>query len=1332
MRNYDPVDHPIVVGDSVFLGSSAEDRVLCLDVATGRERWSFFADGPIRVAPHWDGGRVYFGSDDGCAYALDARSGELLWRRQATEDARRFIHDGRIISTHPVRSGVLVEAGTAYFSASMFPWLPSSMHAVDAASGSVGDPASGSERETWVRELGTGWTLEGALLASSKHLVLPQGRVAPLLFDRSTGEPAGSLEGGGGSFVLLTEDERILHGPGNKDGWITDSDSSTRTRLASYAKGNAIVVTEDVAYLLSDTHLSALIGSGSRPKPEGEAGGSGATGMLWTRPTKTPYVMILAGEHLYCGGDGVLEARSTSDGSLVWQAEVPGQVHGLAVAQGRLFAATTVGELHAFEPTGPPRNFASMDEASEDSVALAPSPPIGPGIPDGRVDRWVFQANGLERIRPIPGDPREIAIIGNREPGRPPARRQRPPEFEPAGRFGALALGGAGDDFTLVQDFRDADLPTERLSVEAWVRIDEPQEWGGILGATQDNGELERGWLLGYRQRRFGWSLKGTEGSDRLSWILDDREFEPGTWHHVVGTYDGAQMVLYVDGEERGRGEAQGGPIHVPEAGFYQMGAYRDQDEYFPMVGAMHEVALYRRALRAREVRDAHARKSTGFPTGAKVLASGVSDLVPSLPRMDPVEGPVLRFLDRDRVEVRWRSAGGAPWEIAVFEGEEEIQRHGAGSGPEHHLVLSGLRSATPWSLRLLTRVDGLLHGSEDYECDPLQNLERPDVQGAAGILEGHPEAAKIDGVARAALEGVDGSRGFLLVLGVNDGAFLEALARHGDHRVVALCGDPRGMDTVRRNLAAAGLQGSRIALLPAEGRAGFGLPLAFANGVLMNPTASAEALELATFAGWDSVRPVGGIAWLDPGVAEHWVRGGGLSAVGEGDTALGRRSLLSRGALEGAQPWTHMYGGTDNAAYTGETLSGARRTSDFAIQWAGRPGPRYQSDRQNRKPAPLAAQGRLYLQGLRRAIALDAYNGEILWSLEMPELMRFNVPRSSSNWCADGSSVYMALDARAQVVDGSTGAFGEAYPVLRPARSEGPHGWGYIAREGSLLLGSAVREGAQYTAWWGSQHWYDGKSGEGTGKVLSDALFALDLPGGVERWRREGGLVLDATITLGDGHLFFLEHRGEELIREPSRRVHDARLWEQLFLVCLDVESGDLVWEREAKPMAGDTAVYLVHAEGQLVLTTSKSGQFAVYAFDAGDGSSAWRTRFAWEVDHHGKHLSRPLVVEGELYLRPLVLDLASGETLVQAFPGGHQCGSYVASKEALFLRAGELAVWDRGADASRWTRVRPDCWISSIPAEGMLLSPEGGGGCSCGSWIETSMGFLPLGPGQ
>ena len=58
----------------------------------------------------------------------------------------------------------------------------------------------------------------------------------------------------------------------------------------------------------------------------------------------------------------------------------------------------------------------------------------------------------------------------------------------------------------------------------------------------------------------------------------------------------------------------------------------------------------------------------------------------------------------------------------------------------------------------------------------------------------------------------------------------------------------------------------------------------------------------------------------------------------------------------------------------------------------------------------------------------------------------------------------------------------------------------------------------------------------------------------------------------------------------------------------------------------------------------------------------------------------------------------------------------------------AGTVTVWDQqDGKSSTWNRLRPDCWLSTIPASGMLLSPEGGGGCSCGTWMETSVGFIP-----
>ena len=119
MRNYDPVFHPIVAGGAVYFGSSVDDAVHCLDAKRGAERWVSHTDGPVRMAPAFVDGKLYFGSDDGRAYCIEARDGSPAWAHDPTPGTRRVLNNGRLISFWPVRTGVLVDGGTAYFGAAL-------------------------------------------------------------------------------------------------------------------------------------------------------------------------------------------------------------------------------------------------------------------------------------------------------------------------------------------------------------------------------------------------------------------------------------------------------------------------------------------------------------------------------------------------------------------------------------------------------------------------------------------------------------------------------------------------------------------------------------------------------------------------------------------------------------------------------------------------------------------------------------------------------------------------------------------------------------------------------------------------------------------------------------------------------------------------------------------------------------------------------------------------------------------------------------------------------------------------------------------------------------
>jgi len=155
-----------------------------------------------------------------------------------------------------------------------------------------------------------------------------------------------------------------------------------------------------------------------------------------------------------------------------------------------------------------------------------------------------------------------------------------------------------------------------------------------------------------------------------------------------------------------------------------------------------------------------------------------------------------------------------------------------------------------------------------------------------------------------------------------------------------------------------------------------------------------------------------------------------------------------------------------------------------------------------------------------------------------------------------------------------------------------------------------------------------------------------------------------------------------------------------------------------------------MASSKGKLALIASSNKQYHINLFDAQDGKAGWHKSFGWQSDNHGGHMSRPAIVGETIYVRPRAFELKTGTQLSVRMPGGG-CGTYAATSDALFFRSGNVTVWDRQrGQTTKWNRLRPDCWLSTIPASGLLLSPEGGGGCSCGSWLETSLGFIPKGP--
>jgi outer membrane protein assembly factor BamB len=118
---FDAGYEPVVLGKTMFVASSQTESVLALETDTGNERWEFFAEGPIRLAPAAWQNRFYFGSDDGYFYCVDAENGQLVWKFQGVPSGRKVLGNGRMISLWPIRGGAVIHEGRVYFAAGVWP-----------------------------------------------------------------------------------------------------------------------------------------------------------------------------------------------------------------------------------------------------------------------------------------------------------------------------------------------------------------------------------------------------------------------------------------------------------------------------------------------------------------------------------------------------------------------------------------------------------------------------------------------------------------------------------------------------------------------------------------------------------------------------------------------------------------------------------------------------------------------------------------------------------------------------------------------------------------------------------------------------------------------------------------------------------------------------------------------------------------------------------------------------------------------------------------------------------------------------------------------------------
>ena len=351
---YDRAFHTVVHDGLVYYGSSADDAVHCLELATGKEIWSYTTNGPVRLAPALYAGKCYVGSDDGHLYCLDGNTGALMWKFRAGPRTPWIPGNGRIISSFPVRCGICVSEDTVYFAAGLFPRQGTFLCALNAETG----------KKIFVKPLTC--SPQGYMLLTPTRIIMPTGRTPFVMFDRETGERLQKLGTSnswgqdlkGGSFAVVIED-RVATGP-SEDGHI-HLFNAERSESVVRSAGQQMLVSGPTAYILRKDSLFAI----DRRKYLLEKKES----VKWHVRCEQSYCMMMAGDTIFCGTDGGVYAIHARTGARLWTAPVEGRVEGLVVSLGRLLVNTSTGRLYCFSGASP-APLPARNAATEPAMVL--------------------------------------------------------------------------------------------------------------------------------------------------------------------------------------------------------------------------------------------------------------------------------------------------------------------------------------------------------------------------------------------------------------------------------------------------------------------------------------------------------------------------------------------------------------------------------------------------------------------------------------------------------------------------------------------------------------------------------------------------------------------------------------------------------------------------------------------------------------------------------------------------------------------------------------------------------------------------------------------------
>jgi SH3-like domain-containing protein len=245
----------------------------------------------------------------------------------------------------------------------------------------------------------------------------------------------------------------------------------------------------------------------------------------------------------------------------------------------------------------------------------------------------------------------------------------------------------------------------------------------------------------------------------------------------------------------------------------------------------------------------------------------------------------------------------------------------------------------------------------------------------------------------------------------------------------------------------------------------------------------------------------------------------------------------------------------------------------------------------------------------------------------------------------------------------------------------------------------------------------------------------------------------------IGDGRVYFLKDDLDALERAQAKATTEANIGSGTFItddeknlaekdrdyrrvMCLGVKAGRVLWDRPYDLTgSGGTKLGLAYQSGKLLAfghySNHDEGPFSkgqlnwrrITVIDGGGGSLLWSKPLNYR--------RRPTIVGETIYIEPRRCDLATGEIQKRKHPitgesvdweflrPGHSCGIVTATPNNIFFRSysGAIVNTEQDSGLQLFGGVRPGCWNSMIPANGLLSMQEASAGCTCSYSLRTTV---------